>query len=163
MQATRSPTRLSRLVSLGAGAVALVTSGFYAWPALTVGTAGLALLGAGLAVGAAARVTLGAVGLLVAGVVAGVAGAPVLPVLVAVAAAAVAWDVGQTAVDLGEQLGREADTRRLEATTAAVSVGVGAVTVAAGYGLYRIGGGGLPIEALAFLAVAAVLLATALE
>lgn len=159
----RDPVRLSSWVAVSAAAISLGASGFYSWPALAVGFVGLALVGVGIGFGRAGGVTGGAFGLLVAALIAGSQGAPVVWVLLGVAAAVVAWDVGGTAISVGKQLGRAADTRRLEVVHAAGSVAVGAITTGAGYGLYQVGTGRQPVGALLFLLVAAVLLAVALE
>jgi hypothetical protein len=159
----RGPARLSRWGSAGAAVLALGTSGFYSWPALTAGVVGLTLLVVGLRRGANTAVTAGAFGLFLAGIVAGSQGAPVLPVLISVTCSVLAWDSGRNAVSIGTQLGREADTRRIEAVHMAASTAVGLMTVGLGYGLYRAGTGNQPVTALFFLLVAAVLLVEALD
>jgi hypothetical protein len=158
----RAPTRLSRWVSVSAAFVALGASGFYSWPALAVGTLGLLLLVVGLVRGANAAVTTGAFGLFVGGIVAGVGSAPVVPVLVSVTFAVLAWDVGGSAISIGKQLGREADTIRIEAVHMTASGVVGVVTAGVGYGLYHTGTGEEPVVTLVFLLIAAVLLVEAL-
>lgn len=158
----RSPARLSRRVSIGAAFVALASSGFYSWGALAAGTLGTLLLAAGLVRGANAGVTLGASGLFVGAVVAGARGAPVAPTLLAVGATVLAWDAGGSAISIGRQLGREADTRRLEAVHLTASAAVGAAAASAGYGLYLTATGDQSVAALVFLLVAAVLLVEAL-
>lgn len=163
MTIDRRPARLSRGLALAAGLVAVATSGAYAWGALWVGTLGLLVLAVGLVRGRDAAVTLGATGLFVGGVVAGVRGAPAVPVLVAVTASVVAWDAGGTATGVGRQLGRAAETRRLEAVHAGASLAVGAVTAGAGYAVFRTATGGQPAAALLFALLAAALLVVALD
>lgn len=159
----RSPSSLCQWGSLGAGFIAVATSGFFAWTALGVGIVGFALLLVGLIRGSNANVTVGAFGLFLAGLLAGVWGGPVGLVLVSVTAAVLAWDYGGTAISIGEQLGREADTGRLEIVHMASSGTVGMVTAGIGYGLYLGGSGGQPVVALVFLILAAVFLAQALK
>ena len=159
----RSPARLGRGVSIAAALVALLASGLHSRLALAAGTLGLLLLVAGLVRGSDVAVTVGAFGLFAGAIVAGARGAPPLPVLVSVTSAVLAWDAGSSAISVGDQLGRDADTRRLEAVHLTASVLVGAVTAGVGYGLYRAGTGGRPVAALAFLVVAAVLLVAALD
>lgn len=159
----RSPARLGRGVSIGAALVALLASGLHSWPALAAGTLGLLLLVAGLVRGSDAAVTVGAFGLFAGAIVAGARGAPALPVLVSVTSAVLAWDAGGSAISVGDQLGRDADTRRLEAVHLTASALVGAMTAGVGYGLYRAGAGGRPVAALVLLVVAAVLLVAALD
>ena len=159
----RRPSRTGAGLALVPALVAALAGGLYTSPGLLVGVAGLLGLAAGLARGSRTAVTLGASGLFAGAVLAGAEGAPVGPVLVGAAAAVVAWDVATTAVSVGEQLGRDAGTGRLEATRALASVGVGAVTVGLSYGVYLAGAGGRPVAALLFLLVAAVLLVAALD
>ena len=159
----RSPTRLGRWATTGAGVVALASVGLYSWPALAAGTLGLSLLLVGLVRGTGGLVDGGAFALFVGAVLAGAEGAPVLPVLVGVAAAVLAWDFGGTAIGVGAQLGREADTVRLEAAHLGASTAVGVTVLGVGFGLYRVGTGGQPIAALLLLVIAAVLLVEALS
>jgi hypothetical protein len=159
----RAPTRLASGVSAAAAVAALVASGRYAWPAFVVGVTGVALLVAGLVRGARGPLTLGAAGVAAGGIVAGVRGAPVLPVLVGVAFAVLSWDAGGTAVSLGEQLGRDAETARLEAVHLAGSAAVATITGAVGYGVYLTATGGRPVVALVLLLFAALSLLATLD
>ncbi|MFB6129790.1 MAG: hypothetical protein ABEJ28_03105 [Salinigranum sp.] len=158
-----APTRFGTAVAGAAGVVALGAGGLYSWQALGIGAAGIFLLAAGLAVGRRGAVTLGAAALFADVVLAGATGAPVVPVLVGTVAAVVAWDVGLTAIGLGEQLGRAAPTTRLEAVHAGVGALVGAATAGLGYGVYRTASGGQPLLALVLLLLAGLLLASALR
>jgi hypothetical protein len=158
----RSPTRLGRWASVIAGLLALVSSGFYSWPALVAGALGLVLLVVGVVRGTNRTVSVGAFGLFAGAVLAGAQGAPVIPVLASVTASVLAWDFGNHAIGLGAQLGPEADTLRLEAVHLTASTAVGAVVAAVGFGLYRTGTGEQPVAALVLLVVAAVLLVEAL-
>ena len=158
----RSPARLSGRIAAGVGVIAVVASGSYSWSALACGLLGLALVGLGLVRGSRSGVTAGAVGLFVGALVAGAGGAPALAVALGVAAAVVTWDVGTNAIDVGDHLGREARTRRIEAVHAAASISVGVVTTGIGYGIYRATAAGQPLAALVLLLIAAVLLSSAL-
>ena len=159
----RRPSRFGSALALVAALAAVLAGGLYSVTGLGVGAVGFLALAAGLAYGRRGAVTLGAVGLFVGALLAGVRGAPVGPVLVGATAAAVAWDVATTAVSVGEQLGSDADTRRLETTGALGSTVVGVVTVGLAYGVYQAGTGGRPVAALAFLLAAAALLSVALD
>ena len=154
----RSPTRLSRTVSGAFAVVALLAGCRYSWTALGVGTAGLAVLLAGIGAGSRSRTTLGCALLFVGTVIAGVRGGPVGAILVSTVATVLAWDAGTTAIDLGDQLGREAPTARLELVHIAGSAGVGLLTAGSGYLVYANAAGGYPLSALLALIVAAVLL-----
>ncbi|MFB6138935.1 MAG: hypothetical protein ABEJ26_00710 [Halosimplex sp.] len=107
-----------------------------------VGT-GLCLLSV-LAVGVVRKPALGA--LLVAGV-----------------ATVLAWDVGENAIGLGAQLGRRAETKRVELLHGVASAAVGAVAVLAGRTVDGVGTVGLPLGAFALLVIGLVLLAAALH
>jgi hypothetical protein len=144
-------------------AIALAASGFYSWLGLAVGTGGLVVLGVGVARGSTGGVTLGAFAVFVGTIFAGIRGAPVLPILVSAATVVLAWDVGRNAISIGTQLGRSAETTRLEVVHVAASSGVAVITVGVGYGLYTVGTGDQPVAAVVFLLLAAVLLVAALE
>lgn len=83
--------------------------------------------------------------------------------LVAAAGTVVAWDANERATNVGEQLGRLAETRRLEAVHAAGSLAVGVVAVGVGTVAAGLGSPGLPLSALAGLLVAVLLLTAALH
>lgn len=159
----RSPTRLSSWVAVSAAFVALGSSGFYSWPALGIGTAGFVLLVVGVVRGMPGGVTIGAFGLFMGAIIAGVRGVPVIPVLISVTTAVLAWDIGGSAISIGNQLGRDADTTRIETVHITASMSVGVVTTGVGYGLYQTGTGGQPVAAVIFLLIAAVLLVEALD
>lgn len=82
---------------------------------------------------------------------------PFFPLL-AGALAVVAWDVAEHGIGVGEQLGREAATTRLEVAHASASAIVGLLAVAVGYGLYTVAWSGLPTAALVLFLSAALLL-----
>jgi hypothetical protein len=158
----RSPPYLSSGLAVVAGAVA-VTASTYDPLALVGSVAGVFLLVAGLATGRRGLVTL-ASGVLVAAVLqAGTADAPVFATLLGVAAALLAFDLGTTAVDLGEQLGRETPARRLELVHAAASTLVGTGFVLAGFAIHEFATGGQPLSAVFGLVIAAVVLLAALR
>jgi hypothetical protein len=155
---SRSPAYLSSGLSLGAALVAAAAMAVQSEPALLLCLVGVLALGAGLIVGLQPFVTVGALGL-VGGVIAGgVAGAPPLAALVAVTAAILAWDLGGTAIVLGEQLGRDAPTARLELAHATGSAVVGVVSVAAGYAVFETATGGQPVSGVFGLVLAVLVL-----
>lgn len=160
---TRAPTYLSSGLSLWAGLVATAAAAVQSDLALLLCLFGIVALGAGLATGTQPFVTVGA-GALVAGAIAGgVAGAPALSALVAVTAAILAWDLGGTAIVLGEQLGRGAPTTRLELVHAGASATVGLVTVAAGFVVYETATGGQPVSGVVGLVLAVFVLIVGLR
>ncbi|MBV0924950.1 hypothetical protein KTS45_12155 [Halomicroarcula limicola] len=85
-----------------------------------------------------------------------------LALLAAVAAAIVAWDVGEHGVSLGEQLRTDADTRSVELVHAGVSTAYGAALVVATLLLFENGATGLPLATLVALLVGAIALMAAL-
>lgn len=160
---TRAPTRLASGAAVAAGLLAVVATGPYSWLALAAGTGGVLLLVGGLVRGTVRVVTTGGFALLVGALAGGLAGAPAPATLLGAATAVLAWDAGGTAVALGEQLGREAPTRRLELVHLGGSVLAGLLASGVGFGLYRVTTGGQPVAALVFSLVAAVLLVAALD
>lgn len=159
----RSPARFSATGALLAAAVAVGATALASLPAAALGGLGTLLVAGGVVFGARRAVTLGAVGLFGGAAVAGIFGAAPGPTLVAATAAVVAWDLGGNAVSVGEQLGREAPTRRGELAHAAAGTAVAAATAGFGYVLYRLAAGGQPVGALVFLLVGAVVIASALR
>lgn len=159
----RSPTRVGSALALSAGALALAPGASTVGAGVLVGALGLLSLLNGLLFARRGLVTLGST-LLVAGVlVAGVEGASTLLVLWGVVAGVFAWDVGQNALCLGEQLGHEAETVRAELLHAGSSAAVGLGTAALGYGVYLVGTGGRPVAAVVLLLFAAAALVAALS
>lgn len=160
---TRRPPTTAALVSVAAGAVGLFGVGVVDGTALAVGAAGLPILALGAVRGDGRAVTAGAGIQGVAAAWAGLAGAGPEPLLASLAGTVVAWDVGHLGVGLGEQLGREARSRRLVAVHAAASVAVGAVTAGLGYAVFLSAGGGQPVAAVVFLLAGALAIAHALR
>lgn len=132
------------------------------------GLLGLAVLTAGVtaAIRSYSRwfVSAGA-GLLLLGVVVSglVEDAPLVAMLAASAATYVAWDCGEHAINLGEQVGRQAHTWKAEFVHGLGAVAVGGIGVGMGLAFVNVGVSGVPLLGLATLLVAAVLLAAALS
>lgn len=157
----RAPTWTSTVLALLAALlvclVALQTVG------LAPAVIGLGLLGVGLLTGRRGLVTLGAAGQLVGLFLTGVETVPTASVLVGLAAALVAWDVGQYAVGLGEQIGRTAPTRRAELVHAGASAAIATSTAGIAYVLFVVAAGNQPTTALVALLCTAVLLVLVLR
>ena len=160
---TRAPTYLSSGLSLGAALVAAAAMAVQSEIALLCCLVGVAALGGGLVTGTQPFVTAGALGLLAGTIAGGIAGAPPLATLVAVTGAILAWDLGGTAIVLGEQLGREAPTARLELFHAAGSTVVGVATVAVGFVVYETATGGQPVSGVFGLVLAVFVLLVGLR
>lgn len=88
--------------------------------------------------------------------------APVWAMLAATAATVVAWDSSEQAINLGQQVGRQAQTRRAELVHVVAGVIVGGVGVAVALGFVTVGVSGLPLMGLTTLLAAAVVLAAGL-
>ena len=153
---SRRPTLVSAGGAVAAALVAVVVGGVSA-TGFAVGLAGTALLVAALARGSRAVVDVGCLLLFVGVVAGGLEGGSVERTLLATVATVLAWDLGGNAVDLGDQLGREADTRRLEVTHAGSSLLVGLASATLGYAVYVVAADGQPAGAVALLLVAALL------
>ncbi|MFB6141867.1 MAG: hypothetical protein ABEJ30_00830 [Halorientalis sp.] len=163
----RSPVRFASGVAVAAALVAALASGLYSLPAFAAGLPGVALVGAGVGVGRRRGtrwvVTVGAAVLLAGVVVAGVFGAPEMVLLLATVATVLAWDAGGTAIDIGRQLGREAESIRVQLVHLGSTAIVGGLTAAIGFGIYRTVTAGQPLTALVLLLVAALLLTETLS
>lgn len=149
---TRKPTRIATAAALVAVAVAVAIAA--ASPAAPVAVAGAVGIGIGLRRGSDGLVDFGSLGLLGAVVVAGFS-APPEATLGGVVAVVVAWDLGCAAIALGEQLGREADTARLELRYVCSSLLAGLLAATLAYGAF-LAGGGLPLDAVVVLLIVAV-------
>ncbi|UIP00467.1 hypothetical protein Hbl1158_03640 [Halobaculum sp. CBA1158] len=161
---TRKPPRLGVALAALPAAVGAAALGLASGAAAGVAAAGILLAGVGTLVGS--RRTLGAGSAALAGgvfVAGGLAGAGAAPLLVGGLSAALTWDLGEHAIGLGEQLGRETDATRNLATHAAASIAVGAVAGAVAFGVYVAAAGGQPVVALVFLLVGAVALVSAVR
>ncbi|RLM71420.1 hypothetical protein DVK05_01140 [Halorubrum sp. Atlit-8R] len=158
----RSPT-VAVVASLAAAGVA-ATAGLVASP---VGGALLGVAALGFLAGSLRRSTrvltwgaaVGVVGLAVAGY----RGATAEPLLVAAVGLAVAWDVADHGVGLGEQVGRGARVRRNVAVHAGLSLLIGALAAGLVYGVSLAVGGGQPVAALALLLAGGIALISALR
>lgn len=156
-EATRRPTTIDGGVAAGSAVLAAATAAYGSLPAFGAALVGASLLALGLLYGRRPAVDVAALLLFVGVLAGGFAGDSVEATLVGTVACVIAWDLGQCAIDLGEQLGREADTTRLEVVHVASSVLIGVVTVGAGYALYVVAVGGQPAAALVLLLLAAAL------
>jgi hypothetical protein len=151
------------LVAVVAGAETLVRR-----IVVSVGVAGVGLLGAGVAPVRSSRsrgfVTAGAAAVTVAVVLSGLLTDASVPVLLgAMVATVVAWDVGEGAVSLGEQVGVRARTWSVELVHGAATAAVGAAVVAATLAVREADVTGLPLAGLLLLLCAAVALLVALS
>ncbi|QLH76773.1 hypothetical protein HZS55_05395 [Halosimplex rubrum] len=132
----RSPARTSARLAVALAAVAtlwLPTIGGRAF-----GLVGTALVAVGALRGRRRRVTAGAVALVAGVASAGLAGAPPLALVGATLCALLAWDTGRYGITVGEQLGREASTTRLELAHVAATAAVGTAAALLGTASYLV-------------------------
>lgn len=161
VEAGAAPT--SAALALAAAGGAAVLAGTVTTTGLLAGLAGVGLLAVGLALGSAGAVTAGATGAFLGVLVAGVAGGGVLAVVGGTLCALLAGDLGEQALNVGEQVGRGPPTVRGELGHAAASAAVGLATAVGAVVVYRVATGGLAASSLLALSVAAVLLTAALR
>lgn len=155
---TRRPTVRSSIVAAVAAVVAVFAAGIGGTSALAFAAFGLVVFAVGLGIGHGRAVDAGALVVFFGVVVGGLGTITVGPTVVGTIATVVAWDVAHGAIDLGDQLGREAETGRLEAVQVVSSLLVGLLSGTAGYAVYVVGGEGQPTGAVVLLVVAAVLI-----
>lgn len=164
VEVDHGPARLSGALSLAAGAVAVAAIGTLGTPLATAGAAaGLPVLLVGVGRGSRRAVSIGSFLTFTGVLAAGIWDAPPEPLLVGAVATVLAWDLGEQAINVGEQLGRAAKTDRGELVHAASATVVGTVAIAVGYGIFHLATGGRPLAALFLLLVAAIALAEAIR
>lgn len=159
----RTPRPLSSGAGLVAAVLAVVAISPYAPTGVMIGVAGLGLLLVGLVRANRTGATIGSLALFAGSIVAGAGNAPVAVTLFAIVVSVLAYDFTTTGIDLGDQLGREADTRRLELVRIGLTTAVGVVAGTSGYAVFLLGTGGQPVSVLAVLLLAVVILLLALR
>jgi len=159
----RRPAPLSAVLAIAASAIAAIAASTGSPAGGALAGIGVAVVAPGVVVGSRRLVHADALALVTGIVLGGTGDAPELWTLTATVAAVVAWDAGQNAISLGEQLGREADTARAEVAHATGTVAVGSLTAGVAYALYLGAGGNQPLSAVVLLLVAVVVLVGALR
>jgi len=161
---TQRPSRSAVAVAGVAGGVvpiALLAGGASGGAAFS--SAGVAVLAVGVYRGRQLAVDWGALFAFLGVIVAGLLEIDPPFLLAGLVGSVVAWDVGGTAITIGEQLGREADTIRVELIHALGSATVGIAAAAIGFVLFQSGSGGQPTATLFVLLVAMALFVAALN
>lgn len=157
----RGPTRLAGAVSMLAAVCVIVSTLANPIPAAPIATGAAALVATALSVGSRRLLDVGGFVAIVA-LAMGAGGVhPIWP-LVGTIAAIIAWDLGGAAIRLGDQIGRAAETTRLELWYVVTSVGVGAGTGGVAYASYTIADGALTLDVVVLLLLAGVLATLAL-
>lgn len=157
---TRAPRRTGSVIAITSGVLTVVLTGLFAWSSFMMGLIGILCLSAGVLTGRGRLVSFGAIGLFACVVITGALGAPSLAVLIGAVATVVAWDSGQNAISLGQQLGQKSPARTIELVHTGATALVGAVAISAGYGIFLVARGGESSSAFFFLLLAAVFIAS---
>lgn len=149
-EVTHAPPRLIQAVAGAAAGVGVATAAPFALLALPFGLGGLLVFAIALTVSTSIPwMTMGAGLIAVGALIAGAYGVvPPELLLLSIGSTVIAWDAGQHAIVLGEQLGREPDSRRLQLTRVAVTVLVVGLGSTAAYLAYLVGQGGRPASAV---------------
>jgi hypothetical protein len=155
---TRRPVVRSSLVAGAAALVAVFAAALGSTIGLAFAAVGATIFAAGLWRGHRRAVDAGAIVLFFGVVTGGIGTTTVEPTVAGTIVTILAWDVAHGAIDLGEQLGREADTTRLEAVQVVSSSLVGLLSGTVGYAIYVVGAGGQPVGAAVLLVLAALLI-----
>lgn len=158
-----TPAQFTSVVAVVAAVAATALAGLYSWSALGFATGGLLLLAGGIRAPRRGAVTAGAAAIFVGVLLAGLNGTNELLLLLSGTATIVAWDSACTAIGVGEHLGADALTTRLELVKVTATVLVGVVAVVGSYGMYTLVTVEGPVAAVLFFALAVVLIASALR
>jgi hypothetical protein len=156
-----TPPRESRLIALGAGVVGVVLTAPFALLALPFGLAGVVILAGGLYLThSRGWLSIGTALILSGAVITGAYGAaPTELMLIGVTSTVLAWDVGQHGIGLGEQLGANTHTQRVQFVHTAVSaVVLGSISTVV-YLVSLAGSGGRPAPAVAVAVLGIVVVA----
>lgn len=161
VEVRHSPARFSSVLAVGAGLLAVVTSGVFTALALVVGLFGLLGVAVGLFAVESRRLTTAGtvivfVGLLTSGLFADAAPAFLM---LSMMLTVLTFDLGQNAFGVGAQLSDATETRRGELVHAAASLGVGVVAVTVAYSIYLLSWASTSVTAVTFVLLAAVALA----
>lgn len=160
VEVVHAPSRLSQGVALVAAVVGVALTSPFVLLSVPFAVAGLGLVAGSLVV-AQSRGWL-AVGtglILLAAILGGTYGAvPVEFMLVGVSATLLALDVGQYGIGVGQQLGRQTRTRRLEVVHATFTLIALTVVNAVAYAVFLFGGSGRPASAVALSVIGAIAL-----
>lgn len=159
---TRKPATVSSTLSIVAAATTVLLAIVVSLPGAAAGILGLTVLATGVAYGYRGLVDAGGLGLLLSTILVGFASIEYVALLSAVSTV-VAWDVGNNAIDVGEQLGREAETQRIELLHAGSTTVVGLLTAGVSYAIYQTASSGQPVTAVFFLLLAALALISSLR
>lgn len=155
---THSSSRISGILAVMAGVIAVVSVAFTSVLALLFGVLGLVGIAAGIfALDSRRGVMVGSGVLFVAVLLSGMYGNITTLLIAGTLGTIVAMDLGQNAVSVGRQLTTDAYTRRGEFVHAFGTVAVGVIVGALAYTVYLVSPSGQPLSALVLLLLAGVL------
>lgn len=159
------PSRRMQVFTIGGALLATLLTAPFTPLAMPFGLAGLVMIsGSLLRTYSLGWLTVGTAMILCGALISGAYG--VLPpelMVLAVGTAIVAWDAGQHGIVIGEQLGRQAPTRRNELVhVAGSSLAVGLISACL-YTVFLLGEGGQPGPAVALLVLGTLILAMTLK
>jgi len=164
VQIDHSPSKLSAIVATVAAAIAAATSAPFQVLTLPLGLSRIAAVAAGLWVTESRTwVSIGAASLILSILLSGSLGTPTELLLISMVATVVAWDVGQNAISLGEQMGRHSTTRRNEIIHGSASAVVSLAAGGLAYVIYLTASGGQPVAALSMMALGLVFMIWAIR
>lgn len=155
-----APTRLSQAITLVAATIGVALTAPFTILALPFAVAGLGLVAGSLVVAYSRNWLTVGIGLVLFGAIisGGFGAVPPEFLLIGVSATLLAFDVGQYGIGVGEQLGRQTQTRRLETTHATATVIALTVANAFVYAIYLFAGDGRPAPAVALLLIGVIML-----
>lgn len=159
IEITHAPPRLSQLIAAGGIVLGTVLTIPFAFLAIPFGLSGLALFLASLfKVHSRGWLSVGTALVLVGALLPGAYGAiqPEL-LLLAVGSTVLAWDLGQHGISIGDQLGRDTKSYRLQLVHAAISAFVIGFISFVGYFVYLLMGTGRPAPAVVLIVMGIVL------
>jgi len=161
VEVEHEPPRLSQIVSVVAALIGVASTAPFRILALPFGIAGLVMV-AGSVFVAYSRgwLSIGVGMILLGALITGLYG--VLPpelLLVGVGATVVAWDAGQYGLVVGEQVGRQARSRRSQVVHIAASTLAITLVSAFVYLVYLFGGQGRPAPAVVTVVLGTILMA----
>lgn len=160
---TRRPTRSGTALALSAAGLAILALAFTTTTAALGGFVATVVLAAGVTRGSRRLVDTAGGLFFVALLFAGVGRGGIEALLLAAVASVLAWDTAENALSLGEHLGRETPTTRLELVHAAATLAVLVVGAGVVYVLRSAATGGQPITAVVLLLVGATALVAAMR
>ena len=165
VEVAHAPPRFSQVVSVVAALVAVVLTAPFAVLAAPFGLGGLVMVAVSVFSKHSRGWLTAGVGMILFGtlITGGYGTLPAELLLVAVGAALVAWDTGQYGIVLGNQLGRQAASQRIQIVHLAGSAIAIGVASAFAYLIFLLSAGGQPAPAVAVAVIGIVLLAWTLR